>query len=254
MTDKWRRAFVAASPFVGARVDLDPRESHHVARVLRLKPGEALQVFDGRGGAWEATIDDVSRDRVTVVIGAGLAAEVDPELRVVLYQARVRPEKIEWVLQKGTEIGVAAFRLIASERVEAPSPSPARLTRYRRIVMEACKQCGRLRLPTVELSPIDSPPGGVAAIVLAYGADVPSLGTVVAGPGVPEVWIAVGPEGGFTDGELDGLTSRGWRAVSLGPRVLRTETAGAVAAAIVLHTWGDLGPPSARPPGSPSAG
>ena len=254
MTDKLRRAFIAASPSPGARVDLDPEESHHVARVLRLKPREALQVFDGTGGAWEATIDEVSRDRVSVVIGAGLTMDVEPALRVVVYQALVRPEKFEWVLQKGTEIGVAAFRLVGSQRVEAPPPSPARLTRYHRIVMEACKQCGRLRLPAVLVSPIDTPPSDVVAIVLATGAGVPSIGTVVCGPAAPEVWIAVGPEGGFTDGELDGLKARGWRAASLGPRVLRTETAGAVAAAIVLHTWGDLGPPSARPPGSPSPG
>jgi 16S rRNA (uracil1498-N3)-methyltransferase len=184
---------------------------------------------------------------VTVVVGAELGEEVDPRLRVVLYQALSRPEKIEWVLQKGTEIGVAAFRLIGSERVEAPSPSPARLARYGRIVMEACKQSGRLRLPTLALSSIDTPPGDVVAIVLAHGAGIPSLGMVLAGSAAPEVWIAVGPEGGLSDRELEGLAARGWRTASLGPRVLRTETAGAVAAAIVLHTWGDLGPPPAKP-------
>ncbi len=252
MTDKCRRAFLAASPGPGGRVELDEDESHHVARVLRLKPGEALQVFDGRGGAWAATIHEVLRDRVTVAVGLELAEHVDPKLRVVVFQALVRPEKIEWVLQKGTEIGVAGFRLIASDRSEAPPPSPARLARYGRIVMEACKQSGRRRLPTLSLGSIESPPGGVVAIALALGAAVPSLGTVLGGPAAPEVWLAVGPEGGFSDGELDGLTARGWRAASLGPRVLRTETAGAVAASIVLHTWGDLGPPS--PPRTLSAG
>jgi 16S rRNA (uracil1498-N3)-methyltransferase len=248
MTDSCRRAYLAASPSPGARVDLDPEESHHVARVLRLKPGEALHLIDGKGGAWAATIVAVARDRVSVVIGDALAGEVDPELRVVLYQALSRPEKIEWVLRKGTEIGVSAFRLVASERVDAPPPSPARLARYERIVMEACKQSGRRRLPSVALSAIDTPTENVLAIVLAFCAGVPPLGMVLADPRREEVWFAVGPEGGLSESEIAALTARGWSAASLGPRVLRTETAGTVAAAIVLHAWGDLGRCPSSPP------
>jgi len=241
MTDTIRRAFLAATPAPGDRVDLDPDESHHVARVLRLKAGDALAVFDGKGGEWEATIEVPSRDRVTVVVGAVRAGDVEPRLRVVVFQALTRPEKIEWVLQKGTEIGVSDFRLVASHRGEAPSPSPARLSRYERIVMEACKQCGRRVLPALALSALEIPGDGVVAIILADAAGVASLGAVLAGPKVREVWLAVGPEGGFSEDEIEAATSRGWRRASLGPRVLRTETAGAVAAAIVLHTWGDLG-------------
>jgi len=253
MTDRVRRAFLAATPVAGDRAMLDPEESHHVARVLRLKSGDALAVFDGKGGAWEAKIDELSRDRVTVVVGAArVEAAVEPELRVVVCQAIVRPEKIEWVLQKGTEIGVAAFRLILSDRVEAPPPSPSRLTRYRRIVLEACKQSGRRLVPTLALGALETPGDGVVAIVLAHAAGVATLGEVLAGAPCSEVWIAVGPEGGFADAELDALKAQGWRRASVGPRVLRTETAGAVAAAIVLHTWGDLGPPpekaGRRPP------
>jgi len=247
MTDKIRRAFLAATPAPGDRAALDPEESHHVARVLRLKPGDALEVFDGKGGAWEARIDELSRDLVTVVVGTARAGEVEPALRVVVCQAIVRPEKIEWVLQKGTEIGVAAFRLIASDRVEAPPPSPARLARYGRIMIAACKQSGRRLVPTLVLGPLETPGGGVVAIVLAHAAGVATLGAVLAMPPPAEVWIAVGPEGGFSDGEIDAMTARGWRSASLGPRVLRTETAGAVAAALVLHTWGDLGPPPHTP-------
>ncbi len=246
MTDTCRRAFLAATPGPGDRATLDPLESHHVARVLRLKPGDALQVFDGKGGAWAATLDGVSRECVTVVIGEESTEDVEPTLRIVLCQAVVRPEKLEWVLQKGTEIGVSAFQLIATDRVEAPPPSPSRLARYGRIVMEACKQSGRRKLPTLESGSLGTPPEGVVAIVLAPAAGVASLGTVLAGPRVQEVWIAVGPEGGFSDRELGALAARGWTPASLGPRVLRTETAGAVAAAIVLHAWGDLGP---RPAG-----
>ena len=241
MSDKTRRAFLAMSPVPGAVVALDPEESHHVARVLRLGVGDALSVFDGRGGEWEATIHEASREGVKVTVGAARTGEVEPQLRVVLHQALTRPEKLEWVLQKGTELGVAAFRLIASERAEAPPPSPSRETRYRRILMEACKQSGRRRLPDLEIGELGPAGDGVTAIVLAPGAGVAPLGELLAFPPTPEVWLAVGPEGGFSDAELTAAVAHGWREASLGPRVLRTETAGAVATAIVLHRWADLG-------------
>jgi len=243
MTHPFRRAFVSVTPSPGDRVELDPDESHHVARVLRLKTADALAVFDGKGGEWEATIEVPSRDRVTVVVGHAREGDVEPALRVVVFQALTRPEKLEWVLQKGTEIGVSAFRLVASERVEAPPPSPSRLSRYERIVMEACKQCGRRVLPAMTLGSLAPPEAGVLAIILAHGPGVAPLGSVLAPPKADEVWLAVGPEGGFTEEELGAAVASGWRRASLGPRVLRTETAGAIASAIVLHAWGDLGSP-----------
>lgn len=241
MSDRIRRVFVPATPHPSDRVVLDPDESHHVARVLRLKSGDAVAVFDGRGGEWDATIDELTKERVSVVVGAERPGEVEPKLTVVLHQAIVRPEKLEWVLQKGTEVGVAAFRLTATERVEAAAPSPARLARYGRILMEACKQSGRRVLPSLESGSLGTPGEGVCGIVLAQGEASAPLAAVLAGPRAPEVWLAVGPEGGFTAVELDSLAERGWKLASLGPRVLRTETAGCIAAAIVLHAWADLG-------------
>ena len=107
--------------------------------------------------------------------------------------------------------------------------------------MEACKQCGRRVLPRLTLGSIAPPGHGVLAIILAYGAGAAPLASVLTGPRVPEVWLAVGPEGGFTEREIEAAVATGWRRASLGPRVLRTETAGVVAPALVLHAWGDLG-------------
>jgi 16S rRNA (uracil1498-N3)-methyltransferase len=236
-----RRAYLAATPLPGDRVDLDPDEAHHLTRVLRLKSGDALAVFDGKGGEWEATIESASREGVSLVVGAPRAGNVEPELRVTVFQALTRHEKIEWVLQKGTEIGVSAFELFASSRVEAPSPSPSRMSRFERIVMEACKQCGRRVLPALSLGALATPGEGVVAIILTPSAGVAPLGAVLQGPKAREVWLAVGPEGGFSEDEVDAAVSSGWKRASLGPRILRTETAGAIASAIVLHTWGDLG-------------
>ncbi len=241
MSENLRRAYVSGTPSPADRVALDPEEAHHVARVLRLKAGDALAVFDGKGGEWEATIETCSREGVTVVVGAPREGDVEPRLRVVVFQALTRPEKLEWVLQKGTELGVSAFRLVASDRVEAPPPSPSRLSRYERIVMEACKQCGRRVLPSVTLGSLAPPEAGVLAILLAHGEGVAPLGAVLAGSPSTEVWLAVGPEGGFAEAEIEAVKAAGWRRASLGPRVLRTETAGVVAAAIVLHARGDLG-------------
>jgi 16S rRNA (uracil1498-N3)-methyltransferase len=113
--------------------------------------------------------------------------------------------------------------------------------------MEACKQSGRRHVPSVALGSLGVPPNDVAAFVLSHAEGASTLGDLLAGRPFGEVWIAIGPEGGFSETEVDGLASVGWRRASLGPRVLRTETAGAIAAAIVLHRWGDLGPPTARP-------
>jgi 16S rRNA (uracil1498-N3)-methyltransferase len=209
--------------------------------VLRLGRGDALAVFDGRGGEWEATLDAVSRDEAWVVVGEPRGGSVESPLPVVLAQALTRPEKLEWVLQKGTELGVAAFRLVPTARAEVEAPTPARLERYRRIVLEAVKQSGRRVIPAVEVGPIVDPPAGCAGLLLDPSPGTPTLGSLLAGPRPGAVAIAVGPEGGFAPEETASLAGRGWHRAGLGPRILRTETAGAVAAAIVLHVWGDLG-------------
>jgi 16S rRNA (uracil1498-N3)-methyltransferase len=250
MTERLRRAYLPEPPAAGGRARLDREEAHHVARVLRLARGDTLAVFDGRGGEWEATLDAVSRDEAWVMMGEPRGGSVEAPLPIVLLQALTRPEKLEWVLQKGTELGVAAFRLVPTARVEAPAPTPARLERYRKIVLEAVKQCGRRVIPAVDVVPIADIPAGAAGLLLDPSPGAPPLGRVLSGLRPGAVAIAVGPEGGFAPEETASLAARGWRPAGLGPRTLRTETAGAVAAAIVLHLWGDLG---AAGPSSPPA-
>jgi 16S rRNA (uracil1498-N3)-methyltransferase len=241
VSDRERRVFVAETPRPGDRVTLDADEAHHATRVLRLKAGDAVAAFDGAGGEWDATIAEASPRGAVVEIGRRRDVTVEPPIRVILHQAVVRPDKLEWVLQKGTEVGIAGFRLIETERAEAPLPSPSRLARCRRIVMEACKQSGRVRLPELSTGSPEPPGPGRTAIVLAPVPAARPLGELLAGAASSEVWLAVGPEGGFTDREVAGFAGSGWSLATLGPRVLRTETAGCVAAAIVLSAWGDLG-------------
>jgi len=240
MARRWRAWHAQGGP-PGSDVALSHDEAHHVLRVLRLRAGEPLSVFDGKGREWEGTIVRAESGEVVVRLEEEMTDAVEPALPVTLVQGLSRPERLEWVLEKATEVGVRAIALAACARSEGPVPSPARLARWRRVLLESCKQSGRRRIPDLfgPLSVGDAAALGTGTrIVLVPGA--PSLTDVVRGR--PEALaLAVGPEGGFSEEEVDGLKVAGWSAASLGPRILRTETAGPVAAALVLHRWGDLG-------------
>lgn len=219
---------------------LDPEESHHLSRVLRLRAGETVGVFDGTGREWEATVVAPDPKGTRVHRGRELGGRPDSALRVALAQALGRPDHVEWALQKGTEIGIAEFALFPALRSEGPLPSPSRLARWRKIVLEACKQSGRRVVPPVELRDALPRPDG-ASLLLSTEEDAPPLARVLAPFPDGPVSLAVGPEGGFEKAESASLADLGWTTASLGPRTLRTETAGPVAAAIVLHLRGDLG-------------
>lgn len=226
-------------PRSGESLALSREESHHVARVLRLRVGEALSIFDGSGREWGATLVESAGDQATVAVGAELGGSVEPVLDLKLYQGVCRATLLEWVIEKGTEIGVAAIALVATERSERVPPRAARL---RRIAVESCKQSGRRRLPGIDFIPVLPQPGAsTLALVLDPAAQAAPLAAHLACARPAEVWLLAGPEAGLTSAEVERCEQQGWRRASLGPRTLRTETAGLVAATIVLHRWGDLG-------------
>jgi 16S rRNA (uracil1498-N3)-methyltransferase len=247
-----RRVHHAGAPGSESLVVLDRDESKHVLRVLRLGPGDAVSVFDGRGREWEGVLESVHGSEVRVRVGQELAGEIDPALEVVLFQALCRHDRMEWAIQKAAEIGIAEIRPIRSERVEAREPSVSRLERWQRIALEACKQSGRRRVPRVA-PPIGLPPPApdpTLALALGTGAHSTPFRAYTRGAPPGAVWVAVGPEGGFSDADLATLRERDWREAGLGPRTLRTETAGLVAATLVLHAWGDLGSGEEDPGGA----
>ncbi len=227
----------------GARLRLSPEESHHLARVLRARVGDALWVFDGKGREWAARVVGIDRQGVEVSLEQAREDPVECALRVVLYASLCSPERTDWLVQKSVEIGVAALRFVPARRGAVRRPSAARLERWRRIALEACKQCGRRLLPEVSLVedwPEKSP--GARAFWCTAQPAAPPLGRRLREESGPEeVWVAIGPEGGFTAEEARHFEATGWEAVSLGPRILRVETAALVACALVLHAWGDLG-------------
>jgi 16S rRNA (uracil1498-N3)-methyltransferase len=227
----------------GPRVRLKPSQSRHLLTVLRLQPGAEVEVFDGQGGRFSAVVagDDLE-------IGAALPRDAR-RVDVVLVQAVAKGEKMDLVVQKATELGAARIFPLAAERAVVRlegGRGPARADRWRRIAQEAARQCGRADVPQV-----DAPAtwDGVFALLQADrdrhallldpADDAVRLGDAVRG--ISRSLVAVGPEGGFSPAERQRAIESGFIPVTLGQRVLRTETAGLAALAVVLHVNGELG-------------
>lgn len=245
------RVHVPAPLASGERLRLPEAAAAHVARVLRLAAGDALAVFDGRGAEHEALIESVKGGRVEVLVGARRAAATGREspLRVTLLQALARGEKMDWVLQKATELGVARIVPVATERSVVQldgERAGKRLAHWQGVVASACEQCGRSLLPEVlapqalEAAAASAPPG--LRLVLSPDASLPLAAALAARPEPGDgVSLLIGPEGGLTAAEIAKALRAGFVAVTLGPRVLRTETAAIAALGILQALAGDLG-------------
>jgi len=227
----------------GEKLQLSPEEAHHARHVLRLKDGDRLRLFDGKGAEYSAVVTAMLKNAVEVRLLERYTPSVEAPLAVEIFQGICRPDRMEWVIQKGTELGVAAIHPFFCERGEGRSLQPKRLERWRRIAIEAAKQCMRSVVPGISASDALPPPeaDGPLPLLLTAGDEATPLGEILAGSRPSPVWLAVGPEPGFSDAEVASWARLGWRRTSLGPRILRTETAGLAAAAIILHLWGDLG-------------
>jgi len=244
MARRWRVHHADLPASSGETFDLTEEESHHVRRVLRLQPGRRLAVFDGVGREWEATIEPSEGRRVRVTLETPVECAVESPLEVVICQGLCRSERMDWLVQKATEAGVAALLPFPTGGGRPRRVSEQRLSRWRRVAVEACKQSGRRSIPRIEpLVTLPPPPDGALGLLLDPRPGTPSLAEVCDGvePVPRRVWLAVGPESGFEDGDCEAFRAAGWRPVGLGPRILRSETAGLLAASILLHRWGDLG-------------
>lgn len=243
MAQRWRAFHPGLPDQAGATIRLDPSESHHVARVLRRRPGDFLDVFDGAGREWSAVIESADPRGLVVRLVSERLEPVEAPLRVLLYQSACRPDRMDWVVQKATELGVAEIHVRGEQRRTGhASAGRGRLERWRRIAVESAKQCGRTRVPLIDVTQgWPAPSGDVLALILDERPDAPPIGDWLDGPPPPAVWLAIGPESGLSSEDVEGACGSGWRRAGLGPRTLRTETAGIVAAALVLHRWGDVG-------------
>jgi len=239
------RVHVATPVESGALLALPTTAASHVARVLRLRAGAPLVVFDGRGHDWLCEIESVEGERVRVRVVERRPGLPPSPLRLTLVQAVSRGERMDWTLQKATELGVAAIAPVISMRsvVRLDDEQAAkRMRHWQGVVTAACEQSGRSLLPELreprELGEWlgNSPRSGQRLVLSPAGpASLSGLASVAA-----HVELLVGPEGGLDDAEVSAATRAGFLPVRLGPRVLRTETAAVAALAVLQALWGDL--------------
>ncbi len=222
--------FYTERPLAPGPVSLTGPEAHHLAAVCRLRPGDRVCLFNGDGREYPAVVVDVGRHDVGLDVTG-----VEQPVRELGYRVEVaaplpKGDRGQFLVEKLTELGVTHFVPLETQR-SVVHPRESKLEKLVRHVVEASKQCGRNTLldiaPTTDWHAYAARPGLPADRVLAH----PS-GTSLPVPRARDVALAVGPEGGFSDDEVDSAMQHGWRVVSLGPRILRVETA-----AVVLAVW-----------------
>lgn len=242
------RFFISPNQLYGARVRFADDQAHQMRRVLRLRPGDRVTALDGLGNEYDVVLEEVTNARVIGRADGKAEATGEPAARLTLYQSLLRREKFEWVLQKGTELGVSAFVPVITRRSlvrDAEDVTPEKLTRWQRIIREAAEQSGRGLLP--ELRPAltfgDAVQAARAAgrALIAYEGHAPHTIRDALQSAPRSVALFVGPEGGYEPEEVDEAVAAGAVAVTLGRRILRTETAAVVGAALILHELGEMG-------------
>ncbi|MFP5261188.1 MAG: 16S rRNA (uracil(1498)-N(3))-methyltransferase [Blastocatellia bacterium] len=253
-----RRFYASPDDIGGSTVRLSRDETHHLTRVLRIDFGEEVFVFDGRGREYRCIFFALEDGRARLEISDALLDKVEPAVHVTLAQALAKGEKFDFIVQKATELGASAIVPLVTAHTDvklSDERSGKRLDRWRRVSLEAMKQCGGRSL--VEIAPpvamkdfLDAlrardaaAPGSNSArplLVFSEKGGAPITAALSRAVDSSGVVALVGPEGGWGDEELALLDERGARAVTLGPRVLRAETAAVVAVTLIQHILGDL--------------
>lgn len=232
-------------PLAGdATLELAAEASHHLAKVLRMQRGDALILFNGEGGEYPATITAVDKRSVTVTTGQGVDNVPESPLHVHLGIAMSKGERMDWIVQKATELGVAKITPLYSERVELKlqgERAEKKLAHWSGVAIAACEQCGRNRLPEIAaiqtLAQWLEQTTADRKFVLHHRTDAALTSAVIP----TSVALLIGPEGGLAESEIAAAERRQFAPLQLGPRVLRTETAPLAAISILQFLWGDLG-------------
>lgn len=230
---------------------LDPGDANKICRVLRLRPGAEISIWDGSGREYRARITRIAGQSVYVQTAGQRENDQESPLPLVLVQGIPKGDKMELIIQKATELGVREVCPVLTERTVAQVPAErrrSRLQRWQVIAKEAARQCGRQRIPDIsEITSLNdlwnrlSPDSCKLICWEEEGSGLKDfLRSRKSPPGAP-VYLFVGPEGGFSQAEVARGSERGAVAVSLGKRILRTETAGLVGLSLILYEWGDLG-------------
>ncbi|HEY6621688.1 MAG TPA: 16S rRNA (uracil(1498)-N(3))-methyltransferase [Steroidobacteraceae bacterium] len=246
------RVFLERELQPGSVVELPRETGAHLAKVLRARSGDAVVLFNGDGREFTGAIQKVQGSRVSAEIGAGRSIDRESPFQLTLVQCVPRGDRMDFIVQKATELGVDRIVPVLSQRSVVrldEGQSTSKQAHWRAVAVSACEQCGRNRLPSMDRPlPLLSYLGGLARPTAAGGLRLvlepehaePGAGAGVASAAASSAQIAIGPEGGFAPEELDAFDLSAFSRVRLGPRVLRTETA-AIAAIVVLQArFGDM--------------
>jgi 16S rRNA (uracil1498-N3)-methyltransferase len=257
------RVYVDAPVTAGKRVVVAGSAANHIARVLRLRSGDSLTVFDGSGGEFGARIEEFRKETVVVAVEEHRPLDRESPLPLTLVQGISRGERMDWIIQKATELGASRIVPVFTKRSVVrldEKQAERKLQHWRAITVSACEQCGRNRIPDLAM-PVDffdmlagDPSGrpdaagrkdsagrtdsaGSTRLLLSPTGDLRIDDLQDVGKGIT---VLIGPEGGLEDVEQEAAVTAGFKAVRLGPRVLRTETAAIAALTIIQRYFGDL--------------
>lgn len=240
-----------AEPTADGRVAFDAAETRHLGRVLRLGPGDVVTAVDGHGRQWQVRLTELTARAAAGVVLAGHDARRESPLHLTLVQGVPKADKMDVIVRMATELGAARVTPVLTERTVIRPPAggwTARLTRWQRIAAEATKQCGRAVVPEVmapgPLSSCLADPARIGLLVCLWEETDAALDRALPPPPVHRATLVVGPEGGLAPGEVDALRAAGAVVAGIGPRILRTETAGPVGLALLQARYGDLAHPA----------
>ncbi len=243
------RFFVSRDDIQGDIVYIRDSDARHIRQVLRMVPGERLTVCDGAGMDYHGHIDAIDKDMIIVKITESEVNRTEPPVEITLYQGIPKSDKMDYIIQKCTELGIRKIVPVLTERtvvkLSADNSGP-KITRWRRIAAEAAKQCQRGRIPDI------AEPCGFAvsveqasregmAIIPYENEKSTGIKSIVDRYRDGGISILIGPEGGFSEREIGFAVESGIIPVTLGPRILRTETAGVAALTVLMYEFGDLG-------------
>ena len=239
------RFFIDAPLVSGSQIELPSRVAHHATRVLRARDGDPVVLFNGAGGEFAATLS-LDGKRAFAALTAFDPVERESPCSITLVQAWIANDKLDWVVEKSVELSVHSIVLAPAQRSVvrlAGDRLAKKIERLREVIVAACTQCGRNRIPAIEASSTLATAlqaglsDGATGMLLHPNAELP---LTRARTSIGRIALAVGPEGGFDDGELALALQLGYHAYSLGPRILRTETAGLAALVTLQAVGGDF--------------
>ncbi len=245
-----RRFYSPQQLEVGKSVVIGGTDAMHVSKVLRLKVGDTISVFGGRGHAFECRIKSVSPHEVDVIVEKDLLSKTESDVHITFAQAMLKSKKMDTLIRQATELGISRWAPFFSER-SVPTPDHkrmiARLERWNKINREALKQCGRdifmEVLPPVSMEKMLVQGQACDRKIIFWECESAPLEEPIPLPPeqIKSLMVIVGPEGGFSAQEIEQATSLGYETLSLGPRILKAETAAIAAAVLMQYRFGDMG-------------